>query len=104
MSTIQVVVQGTLKPDGTLELEKTPSVPAGPVEVTIRSLQAATPRKDWWQYLQRARAELEAMGHRFANESEIARYIAEIRSDEERSEEAYRQIEMEPEREAGPPC
>src|SRR5262245_52907308 len=102
MSTLQVVVQGTLRPDGTLELEKNPSVPAGPVEVTIRSLRVTPPGEDWWHYLQRARAELEAMGHRFASDAEIATYIEEMRSDDDRSEEAYRQIGKDSDRKAGP--
>jgi hypothetical protein len=30
------IVRGVLKPDGTLELDERPSMPAGRVEVTIR--------------------------------------------------------------------
>lgn len=49
--------------------------------------------ENWWEYLQRARAELEAMGHPFSTEEEINSYIEELRSGDERIEEVYRQIE-----------
>jgi hypothetical protein len=94
MSETQVVVRGTLKPDGTLELAEAPALPPGPVEVTVRALAVAEPpRENWWEYLQRARAELEAMGHQFSTAEEINAYIEDIRSDDDRIEEAYRQAE-----------
>jgi hypothetical protein len=91
MSTHQVVIQGTLKPDGTLELAEKPSLPPGPVEIIVRTLPATAPREDWWQYLQRARGELEAMGHRFASGQEIDAYLEDLRSGDERIEAAYRE-------------
>ena len=40
MATVHVVVRGTLKPDGSLELDSPPNLPAGPVEVVLRSLSS----------------------------------------------------------------
>jgi hypothetical protein len=102
MSPSQVVIGGILRTDGTLELSGRPDLPAGPVEVTIRSLPAEAEEfagEDPWQYLQRARAELEASGHRFRTQEEIDADIEDMRSGDERIEEIYRQIEAERRRE-----
>jgi len=40
MSTAQVIVQGVLKSDGTLDLDQKPSLPPGRVEVTVTSLDS----------------------------------------------------------------
>jgi hypothetical protein len=78
---MQVTVHGTLKGDGTLILAESPALPAGPVEVVIRPVQSATPGEDWWSYLQRARAGLEAAGHSFRTKDAIDAEIDELRSD-----------------------
>src|SRR5437763_1241552 len=94
MSLSEVVVRGMLKADGTLELVEAPPLAAGPGEVTIRPLAAASAtQEDWWQYLQRARRELEAMGHRFASGEQVNAYIEDLRSDDEPGEEAARTVE-----------
>jgi hypothetical protein len=94
MSTTPIVVRGQVKPDGTLELENNPRLPMGPVEVTIRALPTVGGgSEDWWQFLQRARRELEASGHRFRTKEEIDAEIEDIRSGDERLEEVYRQSE-----------
>jgi hypothetical protein len=94
MASSPVVVQGTLKADGTIVPDQKPNLPPGRVELVIRAVSpAAGPQEDWWQYLQRARAELEAMGHRFRTKEEIDAEIEDLCSGEERLEEVYRQIE-----------
>jgi hypothetical protein len=90
MAPQQVVIRGRLHDDGTLELAEKPSLPPGPVEITVRPLtgdQAAG--GDWWEYLQKARAELEAAGHPFRTKEEIDADLADLRSGDERIEEAY---------------
>ena len=70
------VLRGTLFPDGRLELQGIPSVPAGEVEVTLRPVQReAGDRDNWWMYLKRARAESESDGtaNRSADEIELDR-------------------------------
>ena len=87
MNRSQVVVHGWLKPDGTLELESKPPLPEGPVEIMIRSVPEPQPAaENWWEYLQRARSELETAGHRFRTREEIDAEIAELRSGDERFE------------------
>jgi hypothetical protein len=90
MGTEQVVVRGTLKPDGRLELDSPPNLPAGPVEVVLRSLSSpAQSREDWWEYLQRARAESEGP---YRTEEEIEAERQDFRRGDDRIEEMYRQI------------
>ena len=72
MNATQVLVRGTLSPDGVLVLEETPALPPGPVEVVIRALPPAQgPGESWWAYLQRGRAELLAQGYRFRSREKI---------------------------------
>ena len=72
MTPSQVVVQGTLKPDGTLELDEKPNLPAGRVELIVRAVPPPNPpAEDWWQFLQRIRSEREAAGYPFLNEEEV---------------------------------
>jgi hypothetical protein len=93
MSTLQVVIRGTLTPDGSLELAERPSLPSGPVEVIIRSLPTAeTKGKDFLQYLQRARAELEAAGAGFRTKEQIDTELEELRSGDKRLENVHNQI------------
>ncbi len=93
MSSPEIVVQGRVTADGRLELDTQPGVPAGPVEVVIRSLAASHGvEEDWWQYLQRARAELEAAGHRFRTKQEIDADIEELRSGDDRIDEERCQV------------
>lgn len=87
MTPTQLVLHGNLKPDGTLELSERPALPVGPVEIVIRPLSASQAgSEDWWQYLQKARAELQAAGHCFRTKEEIDVEIAELRSGDERIE------------------
>jgi 50S ribosomal subunit-associated GTPase HflX len=52
MSLTEVVVEGTLKPDGTLELDQKPNLPAGRVQVIVIP-RPELPRDDpFWQRMQ----------------------------------------------------
>ena len=81
MAADQVVLRGTLKPDGSLELDNPPDLPPGPVEVALRSLSSSTQSGGyWWQYLQQARAELIAAGGPFRTTEDIEQERSEFRS------------------------
>jgi len=72
MSVTETVIEGTLKPDGTLELDQKPNLSPGRVQVVLRQEgEPKPPPEDWWQYMQRSRRELEASGAKFMNEEEI---------------------------------
>jgi hypothetical protein len=89
MTPTQLILHGDLKADGTLELFERPALPVGPVEILIRPLQTSRPAsEDWWQYLQKARAELQSAGHSFRSKEDIDAEITELRSGDERIEEA----------------
>jgi hypothetical protein len=91
MATVHVVVRGTLKPDGSLELDSPPNLPAGPVEVVLRSLVSPDPdNEDWWQYLQRVRAELEAAGGPFRTAEVIDQERQAFHGEDDCIEEIYR--------------
>jgi hypothetical protein len=82
MNTDSLVLHGRWKPDGTLELSEHPALPVGPVEVVIRPLAASPDAvENWWQYLQRARGELQAADHRFRTREEIDDEIADLRTE-----------------------
>jgi hypothetical protein len=91
MATVHVIVRGTLKPDGSLELDSPPNLPAGPVEVVVRSFAAPDPgNEDWWQYLQRVRAELEAAKEPFRTAEAINKERQDFHGGNDRIEEMYR--------------
>lgn len=80
MSVSHVVARGTLRPDGTVELDDAPNLPAGPVEVMLRPLPSAGETgEDWWQYLQQVRGEAEAAGGPFRSQEEIDGARGELR-------------------------
>jgi hypothetical protein len=63
MSLDETVVDGTLRSDGTVELDQKPNLAPGRVTVVLRPhTPAPPPQEDWWQFLQRSRRELEASG------------------------------------------
>ena len=71
-------LHGILNPDGSLELEHSPSLPPGQVEVVIHSIPAASTTNDdtdesWWHYLQRVHAEAVAAGGPFRSAEDIER-------------------------------
>ena len=66
MSRTQVELTGTLRPDGTLALDERPDLPPGRVRVIVQAVPEAAPKEDWWEFMQRARRELEA-GHDHAS-------------------------------------
>lgn len=66
MSQTEIVVQGTLNPDGTLELDQKPNLPPGRVTVLLRqeAAQVALPKDDpFWQRMQAIWAIPRSAGH-----------------------------------------
>ena len=93
MSSIQVLVEGILKPDGTLELKEPPALPSGPVEVLIRPLVRGNDEETWWEFLQRSRAELTAQGHVFRTREEIEQERAISQSLDEERHKSIQQLQ-----------
>ena len=95
MSLNETVIEGTLKADGTLELDEKPNLSPGRVTVVLRQELQPTTKGDWWPYMQRVRAEREAAGYRFMNEAEMEAHIQWLREDEDRIDRIYREMELE---------
>lgn len=94
MSLHEITLEGTLKPDGTLELDRKPSLPPGRVVVTVRGAAETPMQENWWQYMQRIRAEREAAGYPFMNEREMQAHIDWLRDDDDRIERIYQQTQQ----------
>ena len=77
MSLSEVVVEGTLKPDGTLELHQKPDLAPGRVRVAMQPLDRPPQplQENLLQYVLRARDELETRGAPFMNEQEVNELI-----------------------------
>ena len=84
MTRLESEIEGTLKPDGTLELDQRPSLPPGRVRVLLRQeAESATPSTEtWWECIQRLRRELEDSGSRFMNDEEVTAHIEWLREDD----------------------
>jgi hypothetical protein len=85
-----IVVQGTLKPDGTLELDQKVDLPAGRVQVTVQPLpeQADDP---FWQRMRAAWERQKASGHAPRTREEIDAAVEALR---EEAEEEVREAEQ----------
>jgi hypothetical protein len=72
MSTTSLIMQGTVKPDGTLELEGTTNLPPGRVRVVLTvTPQSEAQREDTWIVLERIWKENAARGAKPRTREEI---------------------------------
>ena len=105
MSQSQVEVHGTLRPDGTLVLDEAPNLPPGRVRVLLHSEEPVAPaRESLVEFVQRVQRESLARGDRFMTDDELHAWIEELRADDDRIEEAYRQAEEERRRQEQQGC
>lgn len=89
-------VLGTVRPDGSLELDQKLLVPPGRVKVRVESMEpAAKPAESLSAFVARTRREMADAGSHFMNDEEVAAWIEELRAEDDRIEEAYRQAEKE---------
>lgn len=63
MNPAPIVVQGVVKPDGTLELERKLPLPAGKVQVTVEPLPTASVAHPFWQMMEEIWAGQRERGH-----------------------------------------
>ena len=84
MSLAEIVVEGTLKPDGTRELDHKPSLAPGRVTVVLRQgVEAAPPAgSGWWSVMQNARQGMEDAGCHFLDEQEMQARIDSLREED----------------------
>lgn len=95
MSLTEITVQGTLKPDGTLELDQKPNLVPGRVTVVLRreAEAAAAPPEDWFQFLLNARRKMEEAGCHFMDEKEMKAHIDWLREGD-RVDDMLREMEV----------
>ncbi len=96
MPTTYWEVLGTIRPDGTLELDEKPRVPPGRVKVHVETLEPPVEAAEGLvAFVDRIRREMMTAGSPFMNDAEVTAWIEELRSEDDRIEEAYRQAEAE---------
>lgn len=96
MSIPLIVVNGTVKADGTLELEEKVPLPAGPVQVTVQPLPELPADDPFWQRMRAIWDAQNARGH-------VPRSTREVEAERQafRDEWEERLAEMERLREEG---
>jgi hypothetical protein len=93
MSPGPVVVQGRIRPDGTLELNQPVGLPPGEVQVTVEPVAAGTkPKEDLLTVMKRIRDAQRARGYKPRTREEIDADIAAIRNEAEERMRAIEQI------------
>jgi hypothetical protein len=76
----EVTIEGTLREDGTVALDKKPDLPPGRVTVVLRQETAATgPSDNWFEYMVGARRKLEQAGSHFMDEAELQAHVDWLR-------------------------
>jgi hypothetical protein len=91
MSLHEVVVEGTLKPDGTLELDEKPSLSPGRVKVMLQSAQVCTPRhRGLADVIDEIRQSQQARGFQGRSAEEIETGLREGEDDYEQNMQALR--------------
>jgi hypothetical protein len=95
MSTNVVVIQGVVKPDGTLELEGKVPLPAGRVSVTLQPLPYSQETDSLFVMLREIRAMRERAGLRPRTREEIDAQIREIRDEFDEGVEAAGRLQEE---------
>jgi hypothetical protein len=77
-----VTVEGTLEPDGTLELDSKPNLPAGRVQVTVQVLPELPQGDPFWDMMKSIWAEQKARGH-------VPRSVEEVEADRREMREGW---------------
>lgn len=91
MNEMQVVVDGTLQPDGTLQLDERPKLPPGRVRVTVQAVAApAGPEDDVMTRMEAVWAAQKARGYVPPTREEIDAELAAMRDE---AEEEMQEVE-----------
>ena len=90
MAISSLEVLGTVRADGTLELDEKLALPPGRVKVRVDPAPAtqAQPTEGLVEFVDRLRREMEAAGSHFMNDEEVSAWIDELRSDWDEREES----------------
>ena len=75
---VSEVVEGLLRSDGSLELDKMPSLPAGRVRVTLQTVEE---RQDFWSVLENIQKRRQARGAPRRTREEVDGQVAAMRQE-----------------------
>jgi hypothetical protein len=93
MSLNTIIVQGTLRPDGTLELDEKPTLAPGRVHVTLRPVSAGSTLKgSLAETIEEIRQEQQARGYPARTPEEMTADDDDRRADEEAYEQRMQEI------------
>lgn len=99
MSLHETVIEGTLKPDGTLELDEKPKLPPGRVKVVLRQETEPKPAQplgdDFFQMMEEIWAGQKARGHVPRTEQEVEAERREMRAGWAKRQEAIERLQEE---------
>src|ERR671914_87627 len=88
---MQVIVEGTLNPDGTLVLDRKLSLPPGRVQVIVQPLPELPPDDPFWQRMRAIWDGQQARGHPPRSAEEVERDRRSVREEmEQENDEAIR--------------
>jgi hypothetical protein len=90
MSATHVVIEGTVKPDGSLELDSKLDLPPGRVQLIVEPLPDLPKDDPFWQMMEGIWAAQKARGHVSRTKEEID---AEIRLMRDEAEEEVQEVE-----------
>jgi hypothetical protein len=95
MSGATLIVEGVVKPDGTLEVPQKLDLPAGRVQVTVRSMAEATQPDRFWKMMESLWADLRTGGRTPRTREEIDAEIDALRGEAEEEMQAVERLQEE---------
>ncbi|HEX5272600.1 MAG TPA: hypothetical protein VFW33_19015 [Gemmataceae bacterium] len=95
MSLSEVVVEGILKSDGTLELDHKPNLPPGRVQVIVQAVPDLPAGDPFWDMMKSIWAEQKARGHMPRSIEEVEAERRETREGWARRQEAIERLQEE---------
>ena len=93
MNANAVVVEGVVKPDGSLEVPHKINLPAGPVQVTVESVSQVPQPERFWKMMETIWAKLRGDGRTMPTVDEIDSQIECLRKDAEREMQSVEQLQ-----------
>ena len=95
MSAAAVIVEGVVKPDGTLEVAGKLDLPAGRVQVTVQPVTEPTQPDRFWKMMESLWADLRADGRTPRTAAEIDAEIDALRNEAEEEMQAVERLQEE---------
>ena len=93
MSAATVIVEGVVRPDGTLELPGKLDLPAGRVQVTVQSVTESTQPDRFWKMMESLWADLRTVGRTPRTRQEIDAEIDALRNEAEEEMQAVERLQ-----------